>query len=178
MFGRNQKTQRRKSLNASIRRLRWIPSRAWKKSRTRCKTMLPLYFCTSLRRSLITCLIYVSYVRHWFSVYQCFVFITSLTWHGHMKKNSRFSSQRASLLERASRKILFLISLNLMYLALQLIVFRWKQIYFVLYFNENTFLSDFTIYFYDRNTFLMICGKCKIIPVSKISIWPCRKDKK
>ena len=40
-----------------------------------------------------------------------------------------------------------------MYLALQLIVFRWKQIHFVLYMIKDTFLSDFTIYFYDRNTF-------------------------
>ena len=34
------------------------------------------------------------------------------------------------------------------------------------------FLSDFTICIYDRNIFLMICGKFDIIPVSKISIWP------
>ena len=39
------------------------------------------------------------------------------------KKNHCFLSQRASLLERASRKILFFIALNLMYLALQLIFF-------------------------------------------------------
>ena len=73
---------------------------------------------------------------------------------------------------------IFFISLNLMYLAQQLIVFRWKQIHFALYFNENTFLSDFTICFYGRNTFHMTCGKCKIILVSKISTWTCRKDKK
>ena len=42
------------------------------------------------------------------------------------KKNSCFPSQRASLLESASRRILFFISLNLMYLALQLIVFLVK----------------------------------------------------
>ena len=93
------------------------------------------------------------------------------------KKISCFPSQRASLLESASRKILFFISLNLMYLALQFIVFWWKEIHFVLYFNKNTFVSYFTICFYDRNTFLMICGKYEIIPVSKISIWSCRKDK-
>ena len=92
-------------------------------------------------------------------------------------KISCFPSQHASLLESASGKILFFISLNLKYLALQLFVFRWKQIYFVLYFNKNMFLSDFTICFYDRNTFHMIYGKNKIILVSKISIWPCRKDK-
>ena len=89
-----------------------------------------------------------------------------------------FLSQRASLLESAPRKILFFISLNLMYLALKSIVFRLKQIQLVLSFNKNTFPSDFTICFYDRNTYLMICGNCKIIPLSKISIWPCRKDKK
>ena len=45
------------------------------------------------------------------------------------------------------------------------------------FFLKITFLYDFKICFYNRNTFLMICAKCKIIPVSKISIWPCRKDK-
>ena len=94
-----------------------------------------------------------------------------------MKKISCFPSHRASLFESASRKFLFFISLNLMYLALQLIVFRWKQIHFVLYFDRNTFLSNFTICFYDRNIFHMICGKCRINPVSKISIWPRRENK-
>ena len=53
------------------------------------------------------------------------------------KKISCFPSQRALVLESASRKILFFISLNLMYLALQLIVFQWKQIHFVLYLNKK-----------------------------------------
>ena len=42
---------------------------------------------------------------------------------GHIK-NFLFPFQRASLLESASRKILFSILLNLMYLALKSIVFR------------------------------------------------------
>ena len=61
-----------------------------------------------------------------------------------------------------------------MYFALQFI-FSVNEDPFSL---KITFLYDFKICFYDRNTFLMICAKCKIIPVSKISIWPCRKDKK
>ena len=95
-----------------------------------------------------------------------------------ISKDSCFPSQRASLLMSASRKFFYFISFNLMYLSLPLIIFRWKQNHFVLYFNQNTFLADFTIWFHDRNTFLMICGKCKIIPVSKILGWPCRKNKK
>ena len=93
------------------------------------------------------------------------------------KKDSCFSSQRASLLESASRKCLLFISLNLMYLAMQSMVFRWTQIHFVIYFNKNTFISDFKICSYDSHTFHMICGKFEIILVSKISFWPCRKDK-
>ena len=64
-----------------------------------------------------------------------------------------------------------------MYLALQFIICLWKQIHFLLYFNKNTFLSNFTICLYNGNTFLIICRKSKIIPVAKISIWHCRKDK-
>ena len=60
------------------------------------------------------------------------------------------------------RKIFIFISLNLMYLALQVIVFWWKQVPFVLYLSKNTFLIGFTICFYDRNKFLVICRKCKI----------------
>ena len=48
---------------------------------------------------------------------------------GHIRKISCFPSQLASLLESASRKILLFISLKLTYLALQLIVFWWKQIH-------------------------------------------------
>ena len=64
-----------------------------------------------------------------------------------------------------------------MYLAMQSMVFRWTQIHFVIYFNKNTFISDFKICSYDSHTFHMICGKFEIILVSKISFWPCRKDK-
>ena len=73
-----------------------------------------------------------------------------------------------------------------MYLSLQIIVFQWKQIHFVLYFNKNSFQSDFKIFFRHRNTCLIIFGNCEIITVSKISrdfsfffffsFWPCKKD--
>ena len=65
-----------------------------------------------------------------------------------------------------------------MYLALYSYFFSVKADRFVLYFVKDTFLSKFATCFYDRNTFLVICGKCKIISVSKISIWLCRKNKK
>ena len=94
----------------------------------------------------------------------------------HIKRIPFFPSQGALVLESASRKFLFFISVNLMYLAIKLMVFRWKQIHFVIYFDKNMFLSDFKICFYDKNTLLMIGGKCKIIPVSKISIWPYREN--
>ena len=86
------------------------------------------------------------------------------------KKISCFPSQRASLLESESRKFLFVFVTTINF-------FRRKQIYFFLYFYKYKFLSNSTTCFYDRNTFLMICGKYEIIPVSKISIWSCRKDK-
>ena len=44
-------------------------------------------------------------------------------------------------------------------------------------FQSKYFSIQFTIWFHDRNTFLMIWGKCKIIPVSEILGWPCRKNK-
>ena len=68
------------------------------------------------------------------------------------------------------------ISLNLMYTTIHCLLVKADQ--FCPFFNKNTFLSNFTFYFYDKNTFHMICGKCKIILVSKISISTCRKDKK
>ena len=86
---------------------------------------------------------------------------------GHIKI-SCFPSQRASLYFHFIEFDVLRTTIN---------CFSVKADPFALYFNKNTFLPDFTIYFYGKNTFYMTCGKWKIILVSKISISSCKKDK-
>ena len=93
------------------------------------------------------------------------------------KEISCFPSRHASLLESPSRKILFFITLTLKYLELQLIVFLWKQIHFVLHFNKNCFdpvlrstsMIEIHISWYEENVKLFLSEK---------SQFAFRKDKK
>ena len=95
-------------------------------------------------------------------VYFCALMIRSL------KKNSSFSRPSAHHFRRAYQEKIYSNFIEFNVFGTTINCFLVKAESFVHYFNKSTFLSNFTIYFYDRNTFLMICGKCKKFSVSRI----------
>ena len=79
---------------------------------------------------------------------------------GHIRKFS-LPSQRASLLESIKKNLIFhFIEFDVFGTTIN--CFSVKADLFVLYFDKNTFLSNFANCFYDRNTFLMIFRKYTI----------------